>query len=900
MNIVHEIATWAKKAPTWQSDAIRRIFTQDALSTSDEDDILALLLDEHGIAETPEPPSPQPFADLVSDAAGNVKQVALKEIHSVSGVNALVPDQSIAFNVDGMTIIYGENGSGKSGYARIFKHACSAREKSTPILPNVAAQTKSKPSATIEISVDGEDMAIEWSAGAPASELLAEIAVFDSQCARVFLDEANEVTYLPYGMDVFSRLAELCGSLKNKLKLRLAALQVQFPAASQFREGTDASAFVRSLSDKSDLARLDRLIPLSDEAKSRLLVLKSLLAAAKANPPKEKAAELRRKKRRLENLLTALSAIETGLADSAITSLRILVNAAAAASEAERLASTEAFRIDPLPGTGLDAWRLLFNAAKTFSEQDAYPGKQFPVLDDGALCVLCQQLLQTEASDRFARFQRFIVDDAATKKAAADQALQIALTTLQAVNVHPLQSDSTLLDELTADNESLATAVVAFLAKAAPRKEATLTAIADSHWESIPPLPLSVTTQLRSAASDLEIRAAEFDRADNPHELQKFQKELAELQDRDLLRTLEKDVRAVIAAKQHEAALKNCDRACDTGAITRFGTQLMEDAITPQLIAALEKELKFFDAKCVPVKLAKKGDRGKTKHQLTIAGGRVLPSGVLSEGEQRVVAIASFLAELDTAGRNLPIIFDDPVSSLDHLFRERVAKRLVQEAATKRQVIVFTHDIVMLVALEKECAEQGASLEIYTVRRSTRGPGECLPPTSRPWYLSSTKHRIGYLKNASAGFKKLAANSPEDYRAAVAELFGKLREAWERAIEEWLLNDAIQRFRPSVETQKLKKVTVEPNDYAAIELGMSKCSAELTGHDKAAAKVSPPPTPDDVAEAIGALDSFVALLKKRQESAAEAADALIKPRKPTLNTVRASKIIHLATAGTAV
>ena len=150
----------------------------------------------------------------------------------------------------------------------------------------------------------------------------------------------------------------------------------------------------------------------------------------------------------------------------------------------------------------------------------------------------------------------------------------------------------------------------------------------------------------------------------------------------------------------------------------------MEKAVTDQLSAALKKETEFFGVKSVPLDVSKKGEKGKTMHRLIIESG-VAPSGVLSEGEQRVVAIAAFLAELNTAGRNLPIIFDDPVSSLDHLFRDRVAKRLVQEAKNQRQVVVFTHDIVMLLALENECSEQRVPLLVHTVRRSMNGPGEC-------------------------------------------------------------------------------------------------------------------------------------------------------------------------------
>jgi hypothetical protein len=292
---------------------------------------------------------------------------------------------------------------------------------------------------------------------------------------------------------------------------------------------------------------------------------------------------------------------------------------------------------------------------------------------------------------------------------------------------------------------------------------------------------------------------------------------------------------------------------------------------------------------CVPVQILKKGEKGKTKHQLVIESG-VSPSGVLSEGEQGVVAVAAFLAELETAGRSLPIIFDDPVSSLDHIFRERVAKRLVQEGK-QRQVAIFTHDIVMLLAIERECGEQQVPVQINTVRRCATGPGECPTHASRPWHACKTADRIGMLKNESARFKKLSEQSPDQYRSAVAELFGKLREAWERAIEESLFNDTIQRFRPSVETQRLKRVLVESSDYAEIEKGMSKCSAELTGHDKASAIAPPTPTPTEVIDAIALLESFVATIKQRQNAAVKVAESLTNPPPPVVDRNRSSKIV---------
>ena len=85
---------------------------------------------------------------------------------------------------------------------------------------------------------------------------------------------------------------------------------------------------------------------------------------------------------------------------------------------------------------------------------------------------------------------------------------------------------------------------------------------------------------------------------------------------------------------------------------------------------------------------------------------------VLSEGEQRAIALGSFLAELSLAGHTAAIVFDDPVSSLDHHRRQNVAKRLVQEAKA-RQVIVFTHDTSFLGQLRDEIDQSGVHYEIH-------------------------------------------------------------------------------------------------------------------------------------------------------------------------------------------
>ena len=308
--------------------------------------------------------------------------------------------------------------------ARVLKHACHSREKSEPILPDVTQHKRVTPCATIEVSVDDEEIALQWKAKSPPSEILSEIAVFDAHCARVFLDEANEVVYLPYGLDVFKKLAALCESLKNKITSRLAQIASTLPIASDFKQTTSAGCFVSSLTANSDLNQLTLLSQLDARQVAQLEEVRRLVTAAKGDPPGQRAAQLRRVKSRFDQLADKAKTASDALSSAVLLNLKSLRQQADTAARAAHLASTQAFAKDPIPSTGSDPWQKLFDAAKAFSEQAVYTEEEFPVTREGAVCVLCQQPLSDLAAERLQRFKRFVLDDAAQKKADADLAFR--------------------------------------------------------------------------------------------------------------------------------------------------------------------------------------------------------------------------------------------------------------------------------------------------------------------------------------------------------------------------------------------------------------------------------------------------------------------------------------------
>src|SRR5207249_4758727 len=106
---------------------------------------------------------------------------------------------------------------------------------------------------------------------------------------------------------------------------------------------------------------------------------------------------------------------------------------------------------------------------------------------------------------------------------------------------------------------------------------------------------------------------------------------------------------------------------------------------------------------------------------------------------------------------------------------------------------------------------------------------------------------------------------PVVYEAVAKELYGGLRETWERAVEEVLLNRAVIRFRRGIETKRLHEITdITKADIEAIEAGMEKCSTHLRGHDQALAINQPVPAPSELLADIEQIETWVAQVRKRR------------------------------------
>ena len=256
----------------------------------------------------------------------------------------------------------------------------------------------------------------------------------------------------------------------------------------------------------------------------------------------------------------------------------------------------------------------------------------------------------------------------------------------------------------------------------------------------------------------------------------------------------------------------------------------------------------------LPVKPeSKKQGKGKITFGLTLQGNNAtIPAErILSEGETRIVALAAFLADITGSGQNSPFIFDDPISSLDQSFEERVVMRLA-ELAKDRQVIIFTHRLSLLSLIEAavktmkdKASEHGLPAPITanteTLRKLGNDAGIVAKLSLRDAKPAKAISRI--TGEFLPQLKKHFENGDADlYEREARQICSEFRILVEKCVESILLNDVLVRFRRDLQTKgRLSALTkIQSNDCNLIDDLMTRYSV----YEHSQSDELPSPSPD--------------------------------------------------------
>ena len=235
-SVYRDLLGWSASLPRWQQESLRRLLHQETLSPADLDE-----LSTAAVAETEQQASPYTalsVTDLPSIAAREEPHT-LVAIKNLCNVNVLRDDQSLTFGPQ-LTVVYGDNASGKSGYGRVLKKVYRARVIDD-ILGDVRAGAAPAGVATatfVTKTPTGQERSLKWTDdGSPASNL-ARFAVLDAACSQTYV-RGGSLNAGPAGLDLPGRFALELDRIKRRLTEAAAAAKPNKQALQHLETDTD-------------------------------------------------------------------------------------------------------------------------------------------------------------------------------------------------------------------------------------------------------------------------------------------------------------------------------------------------------------------------------------------------------------------------------------------------------------------------------------------------------------------------------------------------------------------------------------------------------------------------------------------------------------------------------------
>jgi wobble nucleotide-excising tRNase len=234
--------------------------------------------------------------------------------------------------------------------------------------------------------------------------------------------------------------------------------------------------------------------------------------------------------------------------------------------------------------------------------------------------------------------------------------------------------------------------------------------------------------------------------------------------------------------------------------------------LNDEYLALAEREMSAFG-----VELKDVGGDGVVTVDHHVAGQKI--EAVLSEGEQRIHALALFFAELETCGQQV-IVFDDPISSFDYNYigDSNRLRDFIQKYPA-RQVVVLTHNWEFFVQIQTTMNRSGLNghTAVYVLE-------SCVA-------LDEYSESIDDLKSGIDNILAISGESTKDQKESMS---GKMRRLIEAVVNTHVFNKQRHQFKQksqqvSAFSEFTKVVPLLPREAQSLRDLFEKLS--ITEHD---------------------------------------------------------------------
>ena len=801
---------WLHKQPYWLRDAAWRIYNAKPIEDAQIEEYVDMCIKQTKKESVD-------FKELKSQATlPNTieEQLSILKIFDICGVNALDSKAQLSFEEKGVTVIYGANGTGKSSFMRMFK-----RVSGTPYADTIQANVfekngPDKPECKIDVSQNGESKTITCDLSKEEKHpILASCDVFDTKISGAYVTSTNKVSYEPFVFSVLTELANTAERIKSKIVSRKKALEkITIEVPSSICSFSDIQ-WVKSI--EYDTAFDDKYLNWTDQQANRLSEITVILNREFIDQKIKTISE------RLGEVAQILEDLETAQKIYNKRDIQEVYKEYLGAKEAHALSQkmfSESATENDNCSVGVMAWRQLWKHAKQYYVSTLQPKTGIEYACSGSICPLCNQQLSDDALKRFSSIDNYVNGQCSENLEKAEKEIFDLCKSLAQRDFN-LNRVEHFLDKYTEEFSLKAT--FDFYGKSIELPDIKT---ADECYISLQKIDVDTAVkELNSVKTSLQEEHKKLTDTLNDKAQEILRSELENLECHKWIVDNQENIKTVISNKAEMKVLDDSLTLVKTNRITSQSNDLADILITESYIERFTAELKRM-APRLKVQLEKApSTKGKSPYRIKLITDETSakPEDILSEGEQRIVALAAFFA--DATGRDAlsPVIIDDPISSLDCNYEEYATKRIVEMAQT-RQVIVFTHRLSLLVGLSTCCSKASVAFKECHIRAGIQYKGL---PDFEDLYHGKIKNQLNGILNTIAQIKKKDENS-EDYQNAIDAVHKKFRILVERSVEDVLILSTVRRFDKQIRTQGIikKLANIKVEDCEIIESMMTKYS----------------------------------------------------------------------------
>lgn len=713
--------------------------------------------------------------DTFNPISNTSELIEIKKLVHESGVNALAENQEIVFN-NQVTVLYGLNGSGKSSYFRILQ-AMLGNIKSSDIIPNIYLNAAKNISVNLEYRINQNLQRVNWCNNGEISDLKS-IKVFNSKYSRKFLEkrESDEQVLFPYKLYMFSEISDYIDQIKKVAIEQLDARKENNvpPKRDDFLE-EEKNRFEREMTvvDKEHFCSV--AMHFDDKKEEEIIRIEAEIQSLMQTNYSDKLQLLESKKEKYEEVQKRVeNTLFLWLNKSVEYHNQIALYKQYKKESEENRKLTNI--LSNLPGVESSEWKEFIKKGLLISESSE---------ELNNTCPYCYREYDERSFSIVEAYLAFIQDETEVELSKCESKIR---EILNKANYMQIIKEEYIIE----DNEDLQLHISSLFDLVFNYLE-SLKEMDDS-INDIEPINFDATFIISEFNNFEKEYSSEKDKllkesSTRKENLEKLKEEKAKLMSQKSIHDQKDAIIDFIDENIIVSKLRQRVKAISSHKISNLSKKAHEGLLSDQLIEKFNDFLEKLGINGHQIELKNSTSKGVQQTELVMKS-KTNVTNILSEGEQKAVSIALFLAEIFVAKNKSPIILDDPVNSLDHKMMNCLSDILLQ---LDNQVVIFTHNRMFLDSISgsdyghlcKDFTSNGCNKtkgkHIFIYQIKSEGISEKGVITSK-----INDNAKGYLSDA----EELLSQTPFDEELKVCAL---LRNAIDQIIDEIVFNNQTPR-----------------------------------------------------------------------------------------------------------